>query len=337
MIKRLANGRWLAQVRPDGTKDGKIVKKRFATRGEAERWKVWIKNQAATQKEWNPQKTDTRLFSDLIAEWYKLAGVSLKSGAGRKSKLLHLAELWGDPLARHMDAAFFSQARAKRLESGISLNTVNHDLAYIKAMFNELRRAGSWPGENPLALVRKFKIDETEMAFLSFQQIDELLAQLARCQKRDAYLVAKLCLATGARWGESETITANAIKNGAVRFGNTKSGKGRTVPITPQLETELKTGRSGGFVRLFEPCMESFREALGRCSFTLPKGQATHVLRHTFASHFVQGGGDILTLQKVLGHSTINMTMRYSHLAPDHLRVVLNLNPLQLSKQAGNQ
>ena len=44
-----------------------------------------------------------------------------------------------------------------------------------------------------------------------------------------------------------------------------------------------------------------------------------HALRHTFASHYMMAGGNILTLQKILGHSDIKMTMIYAHLAPDYL------------------
>lgn len=44
-----------------------------------------------------------------------------------------------------------------------------------------------------------------------------------------------------------------------------------------------------------------------------------HLLRHTFASHFVMNGGNILALQKILGHSDVKMTMIYAHLAPDFL------------------
>ncbi|WP_236715532.1 tyrosine-type recombinase/integrase, partial [Pseudomonas sp. BMS12] len=50
-------------------------------------------------------------------------------------------------------------------------------------------------------------------------------------------------------------------------------------------------------------------------------------LRHTFASHFIQNGGNILTLQKILGHSSLAMTMRYAHLAPDHLADAVRLAP----------
>jgi site-specific recombinase XerD len=49
-----------------------------------------------------------------------------------------------------------------------------------------------------------------------------------------------------------------------------------------------------------------------------------HALRHTFASHFVMAGGNILSLQKILGHSDIKMTLVYAHLAPDFLGEEMN-------------
>ncbi len=56
-------------------------------------------------------------------------------------------------------------------------------------------------------------------------------------------------------------------------------------------------------------------------------GQATHILRHTFASYFMMNGGNILVLQKILGHADIKQTMAYSHFAPSHLQdaVLFNL------------
>ena len=47
--------------------------------------------------------------------------------------------------------------------------------------------------------------------------------------------------------------------------------------------------------------------------------QPFHALRHTFASHFIMAGGNILTLQRILGHSDVKMTLVYAHLAPDFL------------------
>ncbi|WP_348637063.1 tyrosine-type recombinase/integrase [Methylomonas sp. UP202] len=54
-------------------------------------------------------------------------------------------------------------------------------------------------------------------------------------------------------------------------------------------------------------------------------------MRHSFASHFVMNGGNVLSLQKILGHADISMTMRYAHLAPDHLKDAVLLNPMSNS------
>ena len=76
-----------------------------------------------------------------------------------------------------------------------------------------------------------------------------------------------------------------------------------------------------------------FREGVERAQIELPLGQMTHVLRHTFASHFMMAGGNILALQRILGHQSLTMTMRYSHLAPEHLKEAREFNPLTLCRR----
>ena len=93
----------------------------------------------------------------------------------------------------------------------------------------------------------------------------------------------------------------------------------------------LKRGYPGSG-RLFSSCRSAFRKAYERTGLHTP-GQLTHILRHTFASHYMMQGGNILTLQRILGHGDIKMTMRYSHLAPDHFATVLTLSPLSLLAQ----
>ncbi|WP_345892728.1 tyrosine-type recombinase/integrase [Chromobacterium violaceum] len=68
---------------------------------------------------------------------------------------------------------------------------------------------------------------------------------------------------------------------------------------------------------------------MARASLMLPAGQLTHVLRHSFTSHFMMNGGNILVLQRALGHHNHTMTMRYAHLSPDHLSETRELNPLR--------
>lgn len=61
----------------------------------------------------------------------------------------------------------------------------------------------------------------------------------------------------------------------------------------------------------------------------LPAGQATHALRHSFATHFMINGGSIITLQRILGHSRIEQTMIYAHFAPEYLQDAIALNTLR--------
>lgn len=144
-------------------------------------------------------------------------------------------------------------------------------------------------------------------------------------------LVTMICLATGARWSEAEKLKPTSVRNGVITFSGTKSGEVRSVPISAELEKRIVKHRrqQGSFMH----SITSFRRALARTTIRLPRGQAVHALRHTFASHFIQNGGNILTLQKILGHPSLAMTMRYAHLAPNHLQDAIRFGPALDLKQ----
>lgn len=140
--------------------------------------------------------------------------------------------------------------------------------------------------------------------------------------------MARGALATGARWGEAEGLRASQLRESAMDFTKTKLGKNRTVPIASGLAALLRQRAEQGADALFGPSYQAFRDGVDRAKIELPKGQMTHVLRHTFASHFMMDGGNILALQRILRHSTLTMAMRYAHLSPDHLAEAASLNPL---------
>ena len=182
-----------------------------------------------------------------------------------------------------------------------------------------------------MSSLRQFRIAERELTYLDQGQIVRLLDALAASRNKHARLISKICLATGARWSEAEELKISQVKQGLIQYARTKSGKTRAIPIEAGLFEEIHAhyaehGRDG---IVFESAASAFREAVERAEIELPDGQLTHVLRHTFASHFMINGGNILTLQRALGHASLTMTMRYAHLSPDHLEEARRYNPLQ--------
>ena len=280
-------------------------------------------------------------LSELIDLWHNAHGKTLKDGVYRHSRMQAVADRLGNPLLSDFTADLFANYRAVRVTE-VKPATVNHELRYIRALFNEMDRLGFYEAENPLGKMRQFREAEREMGFLTKEQIPILLEACTESKNRHLTTVVKICLATGARFGEAEYLPRTGLMNTkqpALRFADTKNGRGRTVPISESLMMEIKAvSKAHTEKRLFDNCRTAFRKAAERSKIQFPEGQMTHILRHTFASHFMMNGRDILTLQKVLGHSDLKMTMRYSHLSPDYLNQVLELNPLKnckLGERAG--
>lgn len=272
----------------------------------------------------------------MVGQWFDEHGVTLDDGEKRKGAMLFACESMGDPLAHELDATMFSIYRKKRLSGEIariervkkiSPRTMNLELAYFRAVFNELKRLGHWKMDNPLANVRPFKSEEAELAYLEQEELRRLLNECLRSRNESTYWVASLCLVTGARWDEAESVTTKQIRNLKVSFFKTKGNRNRTVPISDTFYESLpKPERPGTY---FKPCYSAFRKAVERADLNLPDGQLSHVLRHTFASHFMMNGVNILVLKEILGHTDIKMTMRYAHFSPSHLEDAIRLNPLR--------
>lgn len=170
------------------------------------------------------------------------------------------------------------------------------------------------------------RLDERELSWLTVDQIRHLLKTIEEfSQNPHVHLLTRICLATGARWGEAENLQLRHVQKGKLTFVNTKSGKSRSVPVSKELFGEIRMhlkehGR-------FSFSLSAFRRALDKSDIQLPPGQSARVLRHTFASHFILNGGDLLTLKKILGHASIAMTVKYSHLAPEFLGDALRFGP----------
>lgn len=341
MTVRKTEAGWIADVRPSGAHD-KRYRKTFPTKREALEYEAWLKANSAQTPDWQPKKRDARRLAGLVDIWYSQHGVHLSSGEDTYRRLKNLCTAMGNPFADKVNGEAFAEYRATRMAAGISASNMNREKSYLLAMFNELKRLDIWKSENPLEKVRSLKITERELAYLSLDQVGILLAELKQAKNQHVYLISEICLATGARWSEAEELRKPQVRNGLIQFAMTKSKKVRAVPIDTQLEEDLlehyeSISKTIGDERFFTYAYSAFISALERSGIVLPAGQAAHVMRHTFASHFMINGGNILALQKILGHSSLAMTMRYAHLSPDHLVEARTLNPLSRWKQIGQK
>ncbi|MEZ7809956.1 tyrosine-type recombinase/integrase [Alcaligenes phenolicus] len=142
--------------------------------------------------------------------------------------------------------------------------------------------------------------------------------------------MSRICLATDARWDEAEQLQAQQVRQRLIQFVRIKNGKARAISISQEIQDEIAPHHAEyrNMGTIFTGCTGTLKEAIKRASTQLPMGQLTHVLLHTFASHFMINGGNILILQRILGHQDLKTTMRYAHLAPDHLNSARILNPL---------
>lgn len=330
MTIRKNNNKWFFERYLEG---GRRIRKTFATKGEALAYEKYINEQAAI-KPWIAEKQDRRHLSDLINTWYLSHGKTLKDGEREKKILEFICESTNNPVATDFTAKMFTDYRKKRMNGelyrtdavkNVSLRTLNLELVYLRAMFNELERLGEWDKPNPLKNIKLFKTDEAEMWFLSNKQIKALLKECENSKIGYLSIMVKIGLATGARWSEIVNLKLTQLTPFKITYTKTKGRRNRTVPITKELYEQIPKKDNKIFSGSHE---RAFENAIKRAGIELPDQQLTHVLRHTFASHFMMNGGNILVLKKILGHTDIKTTMRYAHLAPDHLEEATILNPL---------
>lgn len=326
MIRKLPSGKWQVDLRTDG-RGSKRIRKSFNSKAEAKRFEAFVMGKRSEQQAWNPSKADNRTLKKLIQLWYNAKGVHLKDGERRKRCLESIADYMGNPAARTVTPTLFLAYRAHKLQEGASKKTLNNHLGYLNAVYNQLHRLNEIDFDNPIRNVEMIRLDERELSWLTIEQIRHLLKTIEEfSQNPHVHLLTRICLATGARWGEAENLQLRHVQEGKLTFVNTKSGKLRSVPVSKELFEETRTHlRKHG---AFSFSLSAFRRALAKSGIELPSGQSAHVLRHSFASHFVMNGGDVVSLQRILGHSSITMTMRYAHLAPDHLSKAIAYNPL---------
>jgi integrase len=274
------------------------------------------------------------LFKDFATEYLEYSKANKAKRSYERDVLTiegHVLGIWGDEHLARLTPKMIEDYKVQRLQHVVAA-TVNREIDTIK---NMLRKSVEWGYllNSPGTSVKKLRTGAPHFRYLSGAEAQKLLEACRRSENPQLYPFIVVALNTGMRLGELTALEWKDIdfKRGILRVDNkkdhhTKNYQVRAIPINERLAEVLRKmprrlDSSYVFQRKdgskFHKMRTGFRNAVKRCGIPHVR---FHDLRHTFASHLVMGGVDIRTVQELLGHKDIRMTMRYSHLAPDHMR-----------------
>lgn len=218
----------------------------------------------------------------------------------------------------------YKAARIKQVKPA----TVNRELACFKCMYNKAIEWGKTT-DNPVRKVKLFKENNKRLRFLEKEEIIKLLDACVPYLKP----IVIVALHTGMRKSEILTLKWQNInfQHDVIYLLETKNGERREVIMNETVKKALiavPKHPNSPYVfchtngKLYYNVRKCFDAALKKCDIMDFK---FHDLRHTFASQLVMAGIDLKTVQELLGHKSIEMTMRYSHLSPLHKKKAVEI------------
>jgi site-specific recombinase XerD len=283
-----------------------------------------------------PKPTKFGVFAQrYLTEWSEI-NKAPSSHQRDINSLKHLNQRFGTKYLSDIRRVDVEGYIAGRRRDACAAGTLNREFSCLK---NLLRKAVEWEllDVSPAAGVGKVREEVKEFEWLTE---NECLRLISACTAHLAPIVV-LALNTGMRRGELLQLEWKDVdfQQGLITLGQTKNGEIRHIPMNDQTRRTLSeystVGRRivNGIVSPYvfsssegKP-LKGFRNGLNAAveRAHIKKHIRPHDLRHTFASHLVMKGVDLRTVAKLLGHRDIRVTMRYAHLAPEHLRSAVSV------------
>jgi integrase len=210
--------------------------------------------------------------------------------------------------------------RGAKLRSG---STINRRITALSAVLSVAVKEYGWLTKNPIPNVTRMPDSKGRERFLSDPERKALLAACKATSCAPLLPLVELALATGARKGELLGLQwANvSLDRRSVRFIDTKNGESRTVPLAASAVITLKTWKADRLAvgavfpysaNVIDKAWQEARKAAG-----LPDVRF-HDLRHSAASYLAMSGASLMDIAAILGHKTLAMVKRYSHLSEQH-------------------
>ena len=290
------------------------------------------------------QRKQVPYFKDVAAKYLEWAKEN-KTLNGRNDFYRyrkHLAPRFDEMRLNEISAFDLEKFKSDLSKLELAPASVKHILVEFRQMVNKAILWGMYEGTNPIKGVKMPPLQNQRERFLSFDEAKLLLAELNKVS-RQLHDMALLSLHCGLRAGEIFNIRGQDLdfENELINISDPKNKQSRKafmteavkamlsryVPETPS-EYVFKDKRHGGKIKAISKTFRLVVEEIGFNEGIKDRRQVVtfHTLRHTFASWLALQGETILTIKELLGHKTLEMTMRYAHLMPkEKKRATLDL------------
>ena len=243
----------------------------------------------------------------------------------------------GDVLLSDLTPSLISEQRDLLSEKVTNRKTiisnarVNRYMATLSTTITTAVKEWEWMEDNPLRKVSKLKEPRGRVRYLSDEERERLLTACRESHNPNLYLTVILAMSTGGRQAEIWGLRWKCVdlKNGFITFEETKNDEPRSVPLqghalelmlerskAPRIDTDLVFPSPKNPQNHFD-FRRPFQIALKTAQI---EDFRWHDLRHCAASYLVMAGVDMRTVAEILGHKTLQMTQRYTHLSPEHLK-----------------
>jgi integrase len=265
------------------------------------------------------------LFEDFAKDFLEThSKINKRSWRTDEYLLANLKAFFKNTYLSNIGAEIVERYKAQRIKQ-VSPATVNREIALIKTMLNKAAAWGRIPS-NPISgrVVGKLKEKNARERILSPEETGRLIEVASPNLKP----ILTIALNTGMRRNEILSLKWENVNlsAGYIFIEDSKSGRSRKVPMNRLIiDSFMGLPKRNQLVFYnpetkgsFKDIKTSFKSACRRANI---KGLRLHDLRHTFATRYIEAGGDIASLSKILGHAKIQMTMRYCNPTPEHMRL----------------
>ena len=238
------------------------------------------------------------------------------------------------------------------VEQGIVKASIARKLSAIRSFYRYLVREGIL-STNPIKKTSSPKLDKRLPSFLTIEEVERLLeaADLSDPVGQRDHALLELLYASGLRvselaglnleqvaldtneirvWGKGSKERMVLMGEPAAKALSTYLSQGRPQLLGKKKSTALFLNHEGG--RLSERSVQRMLEKYTRLA-GINKWVHPHTLRHTFATHLLDGGADLRVVQELLGHEKLNSTQIYTHVTKSQARkVYLSAHPMARKK-----